>query len=406
MAKKRNNQKKSWKKLAKGIEQGLPEYHAAKALRELPDTALFEVDDTPDVTLTTKQKRLAAHKARLAQVAEDQKNDVKDVKPVLKTIAKNKRVVLPKKADRNKVERKPLEPLKGKPVVEKDPWGEDNTTSGNDFLAPVKTHDLKTRKKALPKVPRNTKSYIPSAVPKVKLPESGASYNPGDTEYFNYAHKIADEEVAREKNISKVHKSTKLNDGQSYITHDEKQAEIEQGFFDSESSDDSEEEQEPGPAPAKRTQPKPKTDKQRKRQLRHKIMEMTRKAQKELTKKERVEIANLKKTYKELVQKQAEIKAKAAERRLNKVYDTLTSRKKLGRGEFQEYEEPVLLPDEITASVRLTKTEGNIISERFKSLQERNIIPVAGDKESRKLPKRLKRKWVERRDTKDVSAAT
>lgn len=60
-----------------------------------------------------------------------------------------------------------------------------------------------------------------------------------------------------------------------------------------------------------------------------------------------------------------ERKAAIATRRQRKIFDSMTKRKKLGRGKFQPYEEPVLLPTELTGSLRTLPARGNLIEGTF-----------------------------------------
>lgn len=48
-------------------------------------------------------------------------------------------------------------------------------------------------------------------------------------------------------------------------------------------------------------------------------------------------------------------------RRLRRAVTDLTKRKRLGRGQFEEYAEPVLLPEELTGSLRRIKPQGSIL---------------------------------------------
>lgn len=72
-------------------------------------------------------------------------------------------------------------------------------------------------------------------------------------------------------------------------------------------------------------------------------------------------IYSLKKTMKELRKEEADHKEKIMARKQQKVIDAMTKRKKLGRGEFKPFEEPVLLTDELTGSLRTCPTRGNIL---------------------------------------------
>lgn len=69
----------------------------------------------------------------------------------------------------------------------------------------------------------------------------------------------------------------------------------------------------------------------------------------------------MKKTRREVLQEEEEHKAKIAARKQKKVLDVLTKRKRLGRGEFKDYEQPILLTDELTGSLRALPSRGNIL---------------------------------------------
>ena len=64
-------------------------------------------------------------------------------------------------------------------------------------------------------------------------------------------------------------------------------------------------------------------------------------------------------------QKDSAIKQKAKTKAVEKMMDKLIKRKKLGRGEFEKYEEPVLLTSELKGSLRLAKTEGSLLQGNF-----------------------------------------
>jgi len=82
----------------------------------------------------------------------------------------------------------------------------------------------------------------------------------------------------------------------------------------------------------------------------------------------------------------------------------LTARKRLGRGKYEEYDEPILLAGELTNSLRGLKPQGNIFQERLNSLQRRNILPIAGKNITSNLKKKLREKHVEKRSVKGVTA--
>jgi hypothetical protein len=397
------SRKKSWKKIPRTADEELLEVHKQKELQKLTNDQLFELDDDPKPVekLTLKQKRLCSHRERLSKFDEAKDNK----KPARLSIQKRERIKLPSKLEKTKIERLPkILPSGVKANLLIDPWAEeDKIDMEGDFLAPGKHHELKTRKMIKVNEPK-TRKYIPSALLAVKVADPGASYNPEMNDYMEYANKIAGEEIARDKAEKKLERQIGLPLGSKYLTAEEQQKELEQGFYEENTDEDEDVKLDIKPELlAIKKQPKAKSDKQKKRELKRKIVEMERKAKKSSTKRDNEQIANLKKLYKEIDQKISQSKEKAAERKTSKLLTNLTKRKTLGRGEFKEYEEPVVLPSEIKGSLRLAKTEGSLMSEHMKSLQARNILAVAGEKETHKLPKRLKRKFVEKWDVKNVT---
>uniref|UniRef100_A0A914NR52 Ribosome biogenesis protein NOP53 n=1 Tax=Meloidogyne incognita TaxID=6306 RepID=A0A914NR52_MELIC len=82
----------------------------------------------------------------------------------------------------------------------------------------------------------------------------------------------------------------------------------------------------------------------------------------------------------------------------------LTTRKKLGRGKFEPYEEPVITPKELPASLRcLTSASNSLIQERVKSLQQRNILSIGGANKTTNIKNKLKIKFVEKRSVKSIT---
>lgn len=106
-----------------------------------------------------------------------------------------------------------------------------------------------------------------------------------------YANKLANEEVIREKAEKKLDRQ--IGKGMKYITPEEQKAELEQGFYE-ESTDEEDDDIKSDVKPELfgiKKQPKAKSDKLKKRQLRRKIAELERKSLKESTKREREQIA-------------------------------------------------------------------------------------------------------------------
>ncbi|KAE9549894.1 hypothetical protein FO519_006899 [Halicephalobus sp. NKZ332] len=398
--------KKAWKKL-RSVDEVIPKVQKQKEFDEIKDSDLFTLDDAgvqvSEEKLSKRQQRLKEHQKRLAKL-----EDVKDIKKPLKAISQREKIYLKPGRLRAKEPTPPPKPAKIRKLPKKDIWDEpepDPVAEADDYLKNGLSYDLKVRKIIRAKKPRKTVAYIPSAKRAIQVAKPGASYNPNLDDYINYTNEIAEEEAERLSEEKKLKKAMSLPKGMNYVTAEDKQAEMEEGFFEESSSDEEEDEDNEEPIPKKPSN-KPKFWKKKKRALANKMAELEKQAKKEMSKKERIQFSNIKKIIKEMDEKDSEIKNKAKANAVEKMMDKLLKRKKLGRGEFEKYEEPVLLTSELKGSLRLAKTEGSLLQERFKSLQERNMLPIAGPDDTRRLPRRLKERYVDKRDRGSVTATS
>jgi len=65
---------------------------------------------------------------------------------------------------------------------------------------------------------------------------------------------------------------------------------------------------------------------------------------------------------------------KQSKRRLQKTLDEKFGTKKFGRHKFEEADLDLNLSEEISGNLRNLKSEGNLLHDRFKSFQKRNVI--------------------------------
>lgn len=88
---------------------------------------------------------------------------------------------------------------------------------------------------------------------------------------------------------------------------------------------------------------------------------------------------SLRKSLKSVEEESEKRKTAISLRRQQKLLSAMVSRKKLGRGDFKPYEEPVLLPNELTGCLRQLPSRGNIVEGalegfylrlKFRTLQE------------------------------------
>jgi len=263
------------------------------------------------------------------------------------------------------------------------------------------THYLRQTGKLKPKFKSN---YVHSVLPSVEVAKAGASYNPTVGDYMTYANKIAAEENVEIKKEEWVKRALTLRPGDTYCTPEERKREEEMGFFDSDSSQEmkeikTEDEDEAGTS-KERKMPKQKTIKQRRRQMELRLEELERLKGKR-TRVQEAEVFRLKSILKEV---KSELKTRAdrtVANRRKRVLRKLVSTKRLGHGKYEEFKEPVLLPNEIKGNMRTLAPQGNILAERMKSLQKRNMLQPKSTKKQKQLKSNLKFKVTESREARE-----
>ena len=140
---------------------------------------------------------------------------------------------------------------------------------------------------------------------------------------------------------------------------------------------------------------KPKTKKQRNRTKQQKYEDNVKKAEQE-EKKKNQDVFRLKSMKKEFVMNDKITEARGIVKEAQKEAKKYTALK-LSNTKFEEPEIPLKLSNELTGNLRSLKPEGNLLEDRFKSLQKRNILETRTKK---KLTKARKRRKVEKRNYK------
>ncbi|CAJ0954647.1 unnamed protein product, partial [Mesorhabditis belari] len=262
---------------------------------------------------------------------------------------------------------------------------------------------LQQTKKVQSKVPK-TLRLKSSLLKAVEVPEAGASYNPELESYVSYVQEIAKDEMKTIAEEARSERRSKLASGESMVTSKDKWKEVMAGLEDDESNEVKMEAEDvngesflSGPV-----QVNPKTRRQRRKQKEQKERE-----QKRLSKKaNESNVFRSKKILKKIAEEEAAHKDKLKMIGDKKALDDMTKRKKLGKGRFEEEETPFLLTEEITGSLRQLKPQGNLLADRMKSLQKRNILPIAGDRNQHRLKQKLRFKVKENRSHKEVKQGT
>nr|CAD2139522.1 unnamed protein product [Meloidogyne enterolobii] len=251
--------------------------------------------------------------------------------------------------------------------------------------------------------------YIPSILPPVALPDEGISYNPPLGSYLDFLGKVVKEEEKISAEEERVEKKIRPNDDEFFnfggLKEDLKFT-IDGPLSIGEVKTEVEE-----PVENKEIKIEEKDNEKLRTRLRLKKKKNLKQIQNSTTK----VVDNQKKIQKQQLQSLKSLTKNVNSehtQHLNKLklknkqwkIKNLTTRKKLGRGKFEPYEEPVITPKELPASLRcLTSASNSLIQERVKSLQQRNILSIGGANKTTNIKNKLKIKFVEKRSVKSIT---
>ena len=294
-----------------------------------------------------------------------------------------------------------------------DIWDDDNdkTTEAitevkaNDWLeGNTKIHTLNNTGKLRRAKPVDYHEK-PSDLNAVELPHSGTSYNPSYKDHQDLLWKAAIVEMNKEKADRKIeyHTTRMYPDAKNAPTHetwlkemseglpglDKDEAEIVEPDEDVDVSDEDDEESE-----AKMFKPKTKVQRNKEKKLRR-LANQRRMAKED--KKLTTDMFRIKSMKREIVLDEKTTEAKMALRKaMKKAKRSLPA--VLSGTKFEEPEVDLKLSNELTGNLRSMKPEGNILDDRFKAFQKRNIIET---RTKRKISKpKHKRKKAEKRSYK------
>ncbi|KAI8902673.1 ribosome biogenesis protein Nop53/GLTSCR2 [Globomyces pollinis-pini] len=406
--------KKSWRKNVdiQDVEHQLDELRTEERLggqiHQLPSTDLFFTDTLGDdnVRIAIKNKTLKIDELFTSTskisplVSKKSKNSTVNVDNGFKVRKISKIVKL--KIERDALKKRKSGELIGSSLEAKankrkeklhsaklkkggfDLWGEnelDNSIDpSNDYLEPTK--------------PKKVKKPIvadsrPKSIPAVQIAHPGVSYNPSEE-----AH-LAAIEIAAAVEFKKMEERDAILQDLSYPAELDL-LEDETFFDDDENEDDITDQPEQVTELAMKKLPKAKTRQDLNRQKRHKELlakEKAAKAAKALEK----QLNKIQELEKEIASEATnKERLLTAKKELLALQDA-TRTKKLSRHKFRPKSMEIQLKDELADSLRVLKPEGNLIHDRFKSLEARNMIetrlPV-------KKQRRYKLKEVESHDYK------
>nr|ACO15693.1 CG1785 [Caligus clemensi] len=268
-----------------------------------------------------------------------------------------------------------------------DLWGEQKSSAilNNEWIGKDSKKQYLGNK--IVKAPKTVNDRT-SELPAVELPLGGSSYNPSLSDHKEHLWTAAIAEIKREKAVRKIEKHTTDMFPSRLQTKEEEFKEMAIGLagLDPELDKESEAEEEVKETEISSTlvTPKPKTKKQRKKERISRAAEKRRLLHDANMNKER-SIFRLKTFKKELDQLDKDIEEKTKKRQEAKETKRKYQPHQLSRHKFEEMEEPLKLTEELTGNLRTLKPEGNLLEERYNSMQKRNVV------ETRVMAKRLRK---------------
>ncbi|KAL4806425.1 Nop53-domain-containing protein [Aspergillus unguis] len=230
------------------------------------------------------------------------------------------------------------------------------------------------------------------AIPSVRAPTAGTSYNPTFEEWDELLQEEGQKAVEEEK--KRLEEERKEQERQRLI--EEGRNDNGEAKSDDESAWEGFESEYEKPEWLNKKRPERKTKTQRNKIKRRKEAERQAKWEAQQKKKDE-QVANMKATSERFKQQELEHKEQESEDS-EEGDDTTLRRKPLGKLKAPEKRTEVVLPDELQDSLRLLKPEGNLLDDRFRTLI------VQGKLESRKpvtQPRKAKREVTEKWAYKD-----
>lgn len=222
----------------------------------------------------------------------------------------------------------------------------------------------------------------PSLLPAVEEPHPGLSYHPNKDDHSELLISIGDQK--RKEIDAKKRLNRKVKEGYDPTVNAalEEAKEMASGLFSEEEDDDQEEDEEQTsdqPLEATHDKPviiadlkRPKSNKAKRDEMKMKIDKAKSKKRKEKKKLE-TEFTRVKQYVRAAREADEKSKLKKQAKEQKKI-DKLYRPARLGKEKFKEAPAAFCLESELNGSLRKMTTDGNLLMDRFKSLQKRNLI--------------------------------
>ncbi|XP_028635346.1 ribosome biogenesis protein NOP53 [Grammomys surdaster] len=266
-----------------------------------------------------------------------------------------------------------------------------------------------TKKKGVRRPPRL--HIKPSQLPAVEVIPAGASYNPTFEDHQALLREAHEVELQREKEAEKLERQLALPTSEQAATQEtvfremceglleesDGEGEDELGCAGQPEADDGATETSPtsGAGPEKRMEKK--TEQQRRREKAARKLRLQQAALR-AARLQHQELFRLRGIKAQVARRLAELARRREQRRIRRLVEADKPRR-LGRLKYQAPDIDVQLSSELSGSLRTLKPEGNILRDRFKSFQKRNMIEP---RERAKFKRKYKVKLVEKRAFREI----
>ncbi|GAB5581854.1 ribosome biogenesis protein NOP53 isoform X1 [Prionailurus iriomotensis] len=252
----------------------------------------------------------------------------------------------------------------------------------------------------------------PSQVPAVEVTPAGASYNPSFEDHQTLLLAAHEVELQRQKQAERLERQLALPSPEQAATQESTFQEMCQGLLEeSDGEGESGEGQDEGPeaggeqaegaeasvVAARPTTVEKKTEQQRRREKAARKMRVQQAAVRAARLRHQ-ELFRLRGIKAQVARRLAELARRREQRRARRLAEADRPRR-LGRLKYQDPDIDVQLSSELADSLRTLKPEGNILRDRFKSFQKRNMIEP---RERAKFKRKYKVKLVERRAFREI----
>uniref|UniRef100_A0A8C0XA35 Ribosome biogenesis protein NOP53 n=2 Tax=Castor canadensis TaxID=51338 RepID=A0A8C0XA35_CASCN len=436
------NRKRGWRRLAQeplGLEVDqfledvrLQERTTGCLVSEAPNEKLFFVDtgskekEQRKKRTRVRKKSLCLQKPLRADLILENTSKVPVPKDILAHQVPNAKKLrrkeqlwekLAKEGELPREVRKAQARLLNPPVAKSKPRPQDTVerpfydlwTPDNPLDKPLAGQDAffleQTKKKGVRRPPRLLTK--PSRVPAVEVTPAGASYNPTFEDHQALLLAAHEVELQRQKEAEKLERQLALPSAEQAATQETMFQELCEGLLQESDGEDERPKAHAAEAGDGTTEGSPastwlasvekKTEQQRRREKAARKQRVQQAALR-AARLQHQELFRLRGIKAQVAQRLAELARRREQRRIQRLAEADKPRR-LGRLKYQDPDIDVQLSSELSDSLRTLKPEGNILRDRFKSFQKRNMIEP---RERAKFKRKYKVKLVEKRAFREI----